>query len=151
MNEFLSALAVLFCSTCYFLGGQENPWTKKGFGKWIRRYVLPAGLCIFLIALDAPWWKACLSCVGLSGALHIGYQNKIWKFAASGLLMGLPAIILCRPNSNWMVFLPMIFHTIFGAISLKWNRFMWGAFVGTLMGTGISIAYLSSLNVALGQ
>lgn len=155
MDEFLSALAVLWCSVTYWLGGQEIPWTKRGY-KWIRRYVMPIGLCIFLIVLHAIWWKAVLACTGLSGATHLGYGVKdsnakfaklkaVFAYAYTGLLMGGFAWILCYPHWNWMIGFPFTYHTAYGAISLKWDRFRW-AFVGELVGIGIGIAYITSLS-----
>ena len=141
-EEFISALAILWCSVTYWLGGQELPYYDRGF-KWIRRYLMPLGLSIFLIVLHAVWWKAILACLGLSGATHLGYKDKVWRFAISGLLMGAPALILCWPHFNWMVGFPFTYHTAYGAISLRYDRFRW-AFTGELVGIGIGLAYVTS-------
>ena len=142
MSEFLAALAVLWCALTYWLGGQELPFVNRGY-KWLRRFVLPGGLVIFTLALGAPWWKALLACAGLCGALHLGYQNKVWKYAMTGALMGLPSLIL---GLWWTAALPALFHTVFGIVSLKDNRFRWGAYVGVLVGASIGIAYTTVLS-----
>jgi hypothetical protein len=143
MTEFISAIGVLWCSITYWAGGQELPFFNRGF-KWIRRYAMPLGLCAVLIWLGAIWWKAVLACLGLSAATHIGYQDKWYKFTLTGLAMGAPAFILSFPDFNWLVGLPCSYHTAYGLISLKNNRFQW-AWVALLMGTGIGIAYISSI------
>jgi len=140
MQEFIAASAVLWCSVTYWLGGQEIPIAKRGF-KWIRRFVMPAGLAVFLMVLGAVWWKALLACALLSAATHIGYQSKLWKYTFSAVCMAAPSLIL---GFHWTVVLPITYHTAYGAISLHDNKFRW-AYVGLLMGTGIGIAYVSAL------
>lgn len=142
MTELYQSLAVIWCSVTYWLGGFEIPWTKRGY-KVIRRYIMPAGLCVFLILLGALWWKAFFSCVLLSGATHVGYQNKWWKFALVGFLFSVPALILSWPTFNWMAFFPFTYHLAYGIISLRFNRFSW-SFVALLTGTGIGLAYVTS-------
>lgn len=142
MTEFLKAITVIFCITTYWLGGQTVAFFDRGF-KFIRRYIMPAGLCLFLIALGAVWWKAVLACGLLCAATHIGYQSRVWKYAMTGFLMGAPALILSYPRFNWMAFFPMTYHTAYGYISLKFNRFSW-AFVAIAMGMGIGFAYVTS-------
>lgn len=157
MSEFLSALTLFWCSITYWMGGQGFPkrglsWLKSESWasdntegrKWIRRFLLPIGLCIFLVALGAVWWKAALACSLLCAALHLGYGSEWQMFASTGFLMGLPAEILCWPQLNWMILLPCAFHTGYGLLSLKFNRFQW-AWVAQLMGFAIAIAYLSSV------
>lgn len=141
--EFAKALTVLFCAASYWLGGQELPVLHRGY-KWIRRYLMPAGLCAGLILMGATGWKAVASCALLSIATHVGYGTSIPMLSITGLLMGLPAAILSFPLLNWMVGLPFIFHTAFGIVSVQFNRFVW-AYVGLLMGLGIGIAYVTSL------
>jgi len=136
MQEFISALIVLWCAATYWLGGQEIPWTGRGY-KWIRRFVLPVGLFIGLLFLGAVWWKAGLACGLLCGALHPGYQAKLWKYALTGVAMGAPSLIF---GLHWTAALPMIFHTVFGFISLKQNPFSW-SFVAILVGVSIGISY----------
>jgi len=141
MQEFVSALTVLWCSITYWLGGQEIPGLDRGY-KWIRRFGLPAGLCLGLIILGATWWKVLIACVLLSAALHVGYQAKVWKYTFSAALMAAPSLIL---GFHWTIVLPITYHTAYGVISLRDNKFRW-AYVGLLMGVGIGIAYTCAIN-----
>jgi len=136
MSEFIISCAVIFCGVSYWLGGQEIPWTKRGY-KWLRRFLLPIGLFIFLIVLGAIWWKALIACVGLSAALHLGYQSSLIKYALCGLAYGLPALIF---GFQWTIFLPAAFHTLFGSISLRDNNFKW-SYIAILEGISIGVCY----------
>ena len=139
-SEFISCLTVLWCSVTYWLGGQELPLIGRGY-KWIRRFGLPIGLFIGLCILGAVWWKAAIACTLLSAALHIGYQNRVWKYTASAICMAGPSLIL---GWHWTLVLPITYHTAYGAISLRDNKFRW-VYVGLLMGIGIGICYVSAL------
>lgn len=139
-NEFISALIIIWCSVNYWLGGQEIPWTHKGY-KAIRRFFMPAGLCLGLTILGAEYWRAIAACSLLCAATHIGYQNKWWKFALTAIAMALPSLIL---GFRWTIILPVLHHTIYGFISLRDNRFRWG-YVGLLMGIAIGICYICAL------
>ena len=141
MREFISALAILWAAVFYWLGGQALPYFNRGF-KWLRRFVLPLGLAIFLITLGAPWWKSLLSCAGLCAALHIGYGTSLFRYLLAGCVIALPSAIL---GLHWTIILPPIFHTLFGYLSLKDNRFGWNA-VAILMGTAIGITYITTIN-----
>lgn len=141
--EFTEALAVLWCCVTYWLGGQTLPVFNRGF-KSIRRYVMPIGLCIFLVVLGVMVEKVILACLFLSLATHLGYQNKVWKYAACGLALGVPTLFISYPTFNWMMLIPMIFHTLYGWVSLRFNVFRW-AFVAEIMGIGIGIAYVTSI------
>lgn len=144
MTEFESAITVIWCGVTYWLGGQELPWFKRGF-KWIRRFVMPLGLCFSLITFGGILPRtAILACSLFSATAHPGYQNKLWKYALTGLLMGLPALLI---DVNVLCLLPMAFHTIYGLLSLKMNKFRW-SFVGILMGIAIGIAYVSSCPIS---
>lgn len=135
--EFAQALTVLWCSVTYWLGGQELPFVKRGF-KQIRRYGLPIGLMLALWYMGADRDKACLACIGLSVALHIGYQSSLAKYAVTGSVMALPSLIL---GPSWALWLPVLCHPGLGYASLKDNRFKW-AFVALLQGASIGICYL---------
>lgn len=140
-HEFIAALTVLWCAVTYWLGGQEIPGLNRGF-KWIRRYLLPAGLWMGLLLLGAIWWRGLLACVGLSMALHLGYGSSVVRYFLSGVAMALPSLII---GFHWTVVLPITYHTIYGMISLKDNKFRW-AYVGLLMGVGLGIAYTTAIN-----
>ena len=128
--------------------------------KWIRRFLMPAILSVFLIVLGASWQRAVIACALLSAATTLPYGDglankisvkynrvaRIFLYAISGLAMGFPALIVSYPRFNWLVLLPSIYHTVYGAISLYYNRFSW-AFVATLMGMGIGIAYVTSVRL----
>jgi len=142
MNEFITGLTVVLCGLFYWLGGQEVPWTRRGY-KWIRRFVLPVVLCVALIYLGAAWHKALAACSGLCVALHVGYQTHLWKYAITGAFMGACALIVSpQIDLRWLItLLPAVFHTGFGLLSLKDNKFGW-AIVAVLMGVSIGTVYL---------
>lgn len=137
MTEFISSLAILFTSATYFLGGQELPYFNRGF-KWIRRFLLPLGLFLFMVYLGGHFASSLVSCLLLSVALHLGYQDKLYKFFWTGLLMGLPSILI---GFYWTAFLPAVAHTLFGWISFKDNNFK-HAWTGLAVGFCVGIAYL---------
>lgn len=78
----------------------------------------------------------------LSVATHLGYQNKWWKFTLIGAALSTPSLLI---GAHWTVVLPITYHTAYGIISLRDNRFKW-AFVGILMGVGVGIAYVAPLS-----
>lgn len=138
--EFVNSLTVLWCATTYWLGGQEIPWTKRGY-LWIRRYLMPIGLYAALIYMKAPFDKALIACALLAAATHIGYGGSVLRYALSGFAMGIPSIVL---GLYWTALLPMITQTVFGWISLKDNKFDW-AYVAILVGASIGIAYVAAV------
>ena len=140
MNEFVSSLTVLWCTVTYWLGGQQIPWTGKGY-LWIRRVLMPIGLCAGLIFLGVVPYKASIACILLSAATHLGYQDKIWKFFATAACMSAPSVII---GYHWTVFLPIFVQPFFGWISLKDPRFKW-AYVALLMGASLGIAYVAAI------
>ena len=117
------------------MGGQEIPGLFRGF-KAVRRYVMPVGM-FGLLYNEAPLLGLLLALLSLSAATHIGYQNKVWKFALTGALFSLPSLLM---GFSVGVFLPPLFHTLFGSLSLRYNGFKW-AFVGILTGISIGICY----------
>ena len=138
-TEFIACSTVLWCVATYWLGGQELPLVNRGF-KWIRRYLLPIGVFLGFLALKILYWKVVVACIFLGAALHLGYQNKVWKYALIGFCVAIPRLIL---GFHWTFFLPVIFHTLFGYLSLRDNKFRWG-YVALLMGSAIGICYLSA-------
>lgn len=142
MKEFISATATLWCITTYWLGGQEIPGIKRGY-KWIRRFALPGGLATSLLMLHAPWYLVLLSCSLLCAALHLGYQTHLWKYAVTGLAIGVPALVLgtFQLDQILMVLLPCIMHTVLGWLSKRNNKFGW-AWVALAMGWSIGVAYV---------
>lgn len=136
-SEFAQALTVLWCAATYWLGGQELPILNRGY-KQIRRYVMPVGLMLALWYMGADRDKACLACIGLSVACHVGYQANLLKYALTGVLMALPSLVL---GPSWALWLPMLSHAGFGYASLKDNRFKW-AFVAIIQGASIGLCYI---------
>ena len=139
--EFLSASAVITSSLLYWLGGQEIPIVNRGY-LFVRRYVLPIVLAGFLIATGGLWWKVIIACTLLCGSLHLGYKSSLWRYALTGLLMGLPSLIISK---SFYCVIPCLTHTLFGYISLKNNRFKW-AYVAIIQGLAIGICYTLSVN-----
>lgn len=135
MTEWSQALMVLWCAFTYWLGGQEIPGLFRGF-KAVRRYLMPVGM-FGLLYNQAPLLSLIFALLTLSLALHIGYQNKLWKFLLTGALFSLPSLLL---GCSVGILLPPLFHTLFGAISLRDNKFKW-AYVGILTGASIGICY----------
>jgi len=129
-------IPIIWCSLTYWLGGQTLPYFNRGF-KWLRRYLLPIGLCTFLITQGSSPIHSIIACVGLSISFHIGYGDKLAMYALSGLMMGLPSVAL---GNTWFALLPCLFHTVFGYLSLKFNSFNW-AYVALLVGASIGITY----------
>lgn len=145
MKEFIGASAVLWCIACYWLGGQEIPFINQGF-KWIRRFMLPIGLGTCLVILGSPVTLVLLAMSLLVLGLSLGYQNRIWKYFLTGLVMGLPALMLGRFSSfNLLIVLtPCLVHTGLGWLSLKLNRFQW-SWVALVMGWAIGVAYVGQI------
>jgi hypothetical protein len=141
-REFVAALTVFWCIFCYWLGGQEIPGLKRGF-KWIRRFCLPIGLFVALLALGSTWYLAALACGLLCGALHLGYNTNLWLLPLTGLAMGAPALLLGTFTLNQLIMalLPATGHAALGLVSRLDNKFAW-AFVALAMGYTIGVAYV---------
>lgn len=144
MLEFTAACIVLWCTVTYWLGGQELPIFDRGY-KWIRRFVLPAGLLVGLCLLASmqgtlliTFPYAAFACAALTGVFHLGYRNHLWKYALTGALMGAPSLLL---GVHWTCVLPLACHVGLGYASLKDNRFMW-CMVALALGMSIGIAYV---------
>jgi hypothetical protein len=142
-REFVAATAVGWCILCYWLGGQEIPGLKRGY-KWIRRFGLPAGLCIGLLALKPEaWYLVAPACGLLCGALHLGYNTNLWLLPLTGLAMGAPALMLGTFTVAQLVWAvcPALMHLGLGLISRHDNKFVW-ALVALAMGYVIGVAYV---------
>jgi hypothetical protein len=140
MKEFVGGLTILWVSATYWLGGQEIPGLKRGY-KWIRRFLMPAGLACGLVlisGINASIWKPILASALLCLATHIGYQSNPWKFILAGLCFGVPSLIL---GFQWTFLLPCAFHGTLGMVSLRDNKFGW-SFVALMTGASIGIAYV---------
>lgn len=142
MSEFNKCLIVLWCAIHYWLGGQELPFFGRGF-KMARRYIMPLGLWIMLLAFtpksggNPVVLKASLACLALSLATHLGYKASLLRYAVVGLALGVGSLII---KPYWTFLLPCVFHTALGYASLRDNRFQWG-YVAILTGASIGIAY----------
>lgn len=99
---------------------------------------MPLGLLVGLYLLKPILLPELIACLLLSAALHVGYGSKLYKMFLSGLLMGLPVLIL---SMNWICLFPAISHGGLGALSLKDNKFVW-AIVAVIQGMVIGIVYV---------
>ena len=161
MSEVITAAGFLFCALTYWLGGQGFPkwgldWLKKeswegdntAGQKWIRRFVMPTGLALILLALGAPFLvfsKAfpfvggvLPACVMLSVGAHLGYGADVFRYFLAGAVMGVGPLFI---GIHWTAALPAVFHAGWGAASLRDNKFGW-AIVALLTGASIGIAYV---------
>lgn len=141
-REFVAATAVGWCVLTYWLGGQEIPGLGRGY-KWIRRFCLPIGLFVALLALGSPWYLAALACGLLCAALHLGYNTNLWLLPLTGLAMGAPALLLGTFTVGQLILAvcPAVVHGALGLVSRHDNKFTW-AFVALAMGYTIGVAYV---------
>jgi len=142
MREFIAASGVLWCIITYWLGGQEIPFINQGF-KWIRRFAMPIGMFFILWYLGSPVILGAIACALLCLGTHLGYRNKVWLYALTGLAMGLPALLLSQftLTSLLISLIPCLVHTGLGYLSLRLNKFSW-SFVALAMGWAIGVTYV---------
>jgi len=143
-TEFWKAVLVLWCAVMYWLGGQEIPWTKRGY-KFFRRFAMPIGLALGLIfLLGGPWYRVIPACVLLGAGCHLGYGTEIWKLPLTAAAMVSGVLVLYLPViPPWWVGIPITYHTAYGIMSRRYPKFVW-AYVAVLMGVGLGIAYTSA-------
>jgi heme/copper-type cytochrome/quinol oxidase subunit 4 len=143
-NEWLMILSVLWSIGLFAAGGTDL--NGKGH-KWLRRFVLPAGLGA-LALLYAPWWACIGYTLTLCAFLHMGYGSKAsWLYRAF-IFTGYGASALWFGWSGWVVATPILCLLAFWLSNQKKSESMFAwKIVEMLFGFLIAVTYINSLQI----
>ena len=143
MSEWLMIACMLWSGGLMAAGGTHIPGI--GGQKWLRRYLLPAGLGAVAL-FYAPWWAILGYTATLSAFLCMGYGDRAsWLYRAF-IFAGYGAASLWLGWSWWVVITPVVCAVLF---ALSNNRLTERAFVWKIaevgMGFLIGAAFIAAI------
>lgn len=116
MNEWLMILCMIWAGGLFSAGGTDIPGI--GGQKWLRRYLLPAGLAVLAFFIGLSWWK-CLLYFFVSMTLSAGYGERtpMWQKTLVFASYAMPSLLI--GFSWWVVITPATLAILFAASNWK--------------------------------
>lgn len=142
MNEWMIILIVLLSSGLFAAGGTDLD--GKGH-KWIRRFILPAGLLATSL-FYAPWWASVAYSLTLCAFLHLGYGSKASWAYRSFIFAGYGLVSLWLGPSWWLIVTPVVCLGLFWLSNFKYtaSSFTWKC-VEIIYGIIIACSFVSAI------
>lgn len=115
MSEWIMILAVIWCVGLFAAGGTDL--NGKGY-KWLRRFILPAGLSGIAL-LFSTWWACLAYTVTLSAFLHLGYGSRCSWLKRALIFIGYGFSALWFGWTWWAVATPILLLVAFWLSNFK--------------------------------
>lgn len=136
MKEWIMIVCMTSGGTLFSIGG-------TGY-KWARRFILPVLLALIGAISGVLWWKCLILCLGLIGALHLGYGQKVpyWGKFLVGCAFVAPTLVLGL--TVWQIITPVAWigmfwlsNQIWSSSQFKWKvvEFLTGTLIGVIIAT----------------
>lgn len=141
-NEWIMIAVTLWSTGLFAAGGTDI--NGKGH-KWLRRFILPAGLGAIAI-LYAPWWACLAYSVTLSAFLHLGYGSRCSWLKRAFIFAGYGLSTLWLGWTWWVVITPVLCLLAFWLSNFKptAGTFYWKA-VEAMYGFMIAVTFINAL------
>jgi len=117
VNEWTIIYAVILSAGLFAAGGTEVKKTGRGY-KWIRRFILPALLCLIAWPF-APYWAVIGFGATLCVFLHLGYGDRCSWPKRAFIFAGYGLSSLWIGWSWWAVLTPAACCALFFLSNLK--------------------------------
>lgn len=144
MNEWLMDFAMVWCVGLFAAGGTHI----EGVGgqKWLRRYLLPAGLAIIALLSHVLWWQCLGLATTLMVVLSLGYGSKTPYWVKSLVFLCYGLAFLWIGWSWWVVITGPLCLALFVFSNLRLTRgsFHWRICEGG-MGFLLSAGFIAAM------